>query len=257
MPRSREKGPMFWRGMIGAMVASVFGLFAVAAFAAPPAVLAETGCRIDRKDPAHTVVLIDQSDPFSPNDMDWVRQLIDEEARSLPKYGRLTVLMPNARSPFDPKVLHAACSSGSPDRANPILSNPRMVADAFRKGFYEPLMAEVDKALEDTRQPASPLTEALYSVADRADFQSGMRNRRLVVVSDLMQHSDGFSFYRKGANYGAFRETDLAQDMARLEGVEVVARIVPRQMYDLPMGEVKAFWRAYFRDTGARYGSLN
>ncbi|MEO0818630.1 MAG: hypothetical protein AAFX86_15160 [Pseudomonadota bacterium] len=257
MPRSRDKGPWFWRGMIGAMVASVFGLFAVAAFAAPPATLAETGCRLDRNDPAHTVVLIDQSDPFSPNDMDWVRQLIDEEARSLPKYGRLTVLMPNAARPFDPKVLHMACSSGSPDKANPILSNPRMVADAFQKSFYEPLLSDIDRALEDTRQPASPLSEALYSIADRADFQSGKRNRRLVVVSDLMQHSDGFSFYRLGADYGAFRDSDLAQDMARLQGVDVVARIVPRQLYDLPMGEVKAFWRAYFCEAGADYGSLN
>ncbi|MEL6662422.1 MAG: hypothetical protein AAFR33_05415 [Pseudomonadota bacterium] len=257
MPRSREKGPWFWRSMIGAMLASVLGLFAVAAFAAPPATMAETGCRMDRNDPAHTVVLIDQSDPFSPNDMDWVRQLIDEEARSLPKYGRLTVLMPNAARPFDPKVLHMTCSSGSPDRANPITSNPRMVADAFRKSFYEPLMADVDRALEDTRQPASPLSEALYAVGDRADFQKDARNRRLVIVSDLMQHSAEFSFYRVGADYGAFRDSDLAEDLPRLEGVDVVARIVPRQMYDLPMGEVKAFWRAYFRETGAKYGSLN
>ena len=28
--------------------------------------------------------------------------------------------------------------------------------------------------------------------------------------------------------------------------MEVTARIVPREIYDLPMGEVKAFWRAYF-----------
>ena len=34
MARSREKGPWFWRGMIGAMLASVFGLFALAAFSA-------------------------------------------------------------------------------------------------------------------------------------------------------------------------------------------------------------------------------
>ncbi|MEO0786982.1 MAG: hypothetical protein AAFY10_14900, partial [Pseudomonadota bacterium] len=64
-------------------------------------------------------------------------------------------------------------------------------------------------------------------------------------------------FYRVGADYGAFRDSDLAEDLPRLEGVDVVARIVPRQMYDLPMGEVKAFWRAYFRETGAKYGSLN
>ena len=49
----------------------------------------------------------------------------------------------------------------------------------------------------------------------------------------------------------------VAQQVPQMAGVEVVARIVPRQDYDLPMGEVKAFWRAYFDKTGATFGSTN
>lgn len=257
MPRSREKGPWFWRSMIAAMVASVFGMFAVAAFSAPPPVDPETNCRMDRHDPAHTIILIDQSDPFGPNDVDWVRELLDGEARTLPKHGRLTVMVPNASQPFDPARVYSACSTGSPDKANPILSNPRMVADAWRTQFYDPLVARVETEMKDTVAPASPLSEALFAIADRADFQSGQRHRRLIVVSDLMQHSGDFSFYRTGADFGAFRETRLADRMPALDGVDVTARIVPREIYDLPMGEVKAFWRSYFRETGATYGSLN
>ena len=84
MPRSREKGPWFWRGLIALMVTGVFGLFAAAALTAPPATMGDTACRLDRNDPAHTVVLIDQSDPFNENDMDWVATPIDGEARALP-----------------------------------------------------------------------------------------------------------------------------------------------------------------------------
>ncbi|MEM1106424.1 MAG: hypothetical protein AAGH87_08530 [Pseudomonadota bacterium] len=255
MPRSRPKGPAFWRAMIGAMTLSVVGLFAVAAFAAPPATMAETGCRLDRNDPAHTLILIDQSDPFLTNDMDWVSQLLDEEARALPKYGRLTVLTPNAARPHDPNRVFSACSSGSPERANPIISNPRMVRDAFQTGFRDPMLDAVQPVLTQTQQPASPLSEALYAAADRADFQAG--KRRLVIVSDLIQHSGDFSFYRSGADYGAFARSEIADERPRLDNVEVIARIVPRPEYDLPMGEVKAFWRAYFMDAGARYGTLN
>ena len=43
---------------------------------------------------------------------------------------------------------------------------------------------------------------------------------------------------------------------AGLQGVEVVARIVPRQEYSLPLGEVKAFWRDWFGAAGADYGSV-
>jgi len=257
MPRPREKGPWFWRSAIGVMLLSVVGLFSVAAFNAAPALDPETECRMDRNDPAHTVLLIDQSDPFSENDLAWVDELIDAEARSLPRFGRLTVILPNSAQPFDPRTLYAHCSPGSVDDANPILQNPRMIDDTWREHFYKPLSETVGDTLQTTSQPSSPLFEALYAVGDRADFQTNRKNRRLVIVSDLMQHSDGFSFYRNGADLAAYGETSIASQTPRFDGVDVVARIVPRQEYDLPISELKAFWRSYFDKTGATFGSTN
>lgn len=257
MPRPRERGPWFWRSAIGVMLISVIGLFSVAAFNAAPALDPATECRADRKDPAHTVLLIDQSDPFSENDLAWVDELIEAEARALPRFGRLSVVLPNSAQPFEPMTLYAHCSPGSIDDANPILQNPRMIDDTWREHFYAPLSETVSETLKTTSQPSSPLFEALYAVGDRADFQDNRENRRLVIVSDLMQHSDSFSFYRKGADLAAYSETSLARQVPRFDGVDVVARIVPRQEYDLPIGELKAFWRSYFDQTGATFGSTN
>ena len=257
MPRPRERGPWFWRSAIGVMLVSVIGLFSVAAFNAAPALDPETECRADRKDPAHTVLLIDQSDPFSDNDLAWVDELIDAEARALPRFGRLSVVLPNSAQPFEPMTLYAHCSPGSIDDANPILQNPRMIDDTWREHFYAPLSETVSETLKTTSQPSSPLFEALYAVGDRADFQDNRENRRLVIVSDLMQHSDGFSFYREGADLAAYSDTSLARQLPAFDGVDVVARIVPRQEYDLPIGELKAFWRSYFDQTGATFGSTN
>lgn len=255
--RRNEKGPWFWRGAIGTMLASVFGLFAVMAFSQPPALDTETHCRIDRKDPAHTILLIDQSDPFTENDLGWVQEFVDAEARGLPRYGRLTVMTPNASDPYDPRVVFSSCSPGSADDANPILSNPRMVEDTWRDTFFQPLSSQINTTLKSKRQPASPLSEALFAAADRADFQRSAADRRIVLVSDLMQHSSEYSFYKSGANYDAFEETKLADFTPAMSNVEVVARIVPRREYDLPLGEVKAFWRAYFRAAEANYESVN
>ncbi|MCB9960560.1 MAG: hypothetical protein H6846_00340 [Hyphomonas sp.] len=255
--RRNEKGPWYWRSMIAAMLTGVFGLFALVAFSQPPAVTPENSCRLDRKDPAHTILLIDQSDPFNPNDLDWVRELVNEEARALPKYGKLTVMTPNAADPYNPKVLYDACSPGSASAANPIMQNPKMIEQAWQKKFYQPLADTVEHALLDTVQPSSPLSEAIYSIADRPDFQPQQDGRRVVLVSDLMQHSDSFSFYKVGADYDAYLESKLAETKPNLHGVDVVARVVPRQIYDLPLAEVKGFWRAYFTDAGATYGSVN
>lgn len=257
MARARERGPWFWRTAIGVMVLAVFGLFAVAAFNSPPALDEETACRMDRKDPAHTIMLIDQSDPFNTNDLDWVYEFVDAEARSLPKYGRLTVVTPNASDPYNPSTVFSHCTPGSVEDANPFFQNPRMIDDTWRDSFYTPLVENVEAALVDTRQPSSPLSEAIFSLADRADFQPSHGDRRVVLVSDLMQHSDGFSFYRLGADFAAFKESRLGEEIPVMTDVEVVARIVPRQIYDLPLNDVKAFWRTYFEGSGAVYESVN
>lgn len=257
MARARDKSSNFWRSLIALMLVSVFGLFALVAFNAPPAIAEDTACRVDRKDPAHTVLLIDQSDPFNPNDFGWVREFMDVEARRLPKYGRLTVVTPNSVNPYDPVYIYSRCSPGSIEDANPLLQNPRMIDDTWRAYFYEPLKDSVEAALTDGEQPSSPLSEAIYAILDRADFQVTQPGRRFVLVSDLMQHSEAFSFYRSGADYAGFGETRLAGEIPGMEGVDVVARIVPRQDYDLPIADVKRFWVAYFDQAGATYTSVN
>lgn len=254
--RKRERSPAFWRGSIALMVTSVFGLFAAVAMNRPPAVDDVTGCRLDRKDPVHTVILVDQSDPFNTTDLDWVSAFLDSEARALPLHGRLTLMVPNSGNPYDPALVYSGCSPGSAADANPIFENPKMIEQAWQARFYAPLTSKVSAALVDTVAPSSPLIEAIYTIADRPDFQAGGPARRLILVSDLIHHSKEFSMYRSGADMAVLAASPLGESLPRLDGVEVVARIVPRQEYDVPLGEVKAFWREWFAQTGASYGSV-
>lgn len=255
--RRRDKGPWFWRGAILTMISSVFALFATAAMMRPPALDAETNCRLDRQDPAHTVLLIDQSDPFATNDLDWVSDLVEAEARSLPRHGRLTLILPDAARPHEPVETWSACTPGSGADANPLFQNPAMIDAAWTSGFHAPLKAKVKAALTDKSAPASPLMETLYAVADRSDFAPSKKNRRVVIVSDLMQHSPEFSFYKSGADWEGFSTSSLATEVPNLKGVTIAARIVPRQQYDLPLSEVRAFWRNWFGEAGAEFGTVN
>ncbi|MEM6625693.1 MAG: hypothetical protein AAF719_03240 [Pseudomonadota bacterium] len=257
MARRREKGPMFWRVAIATMLVGVFALFAFIAFNRPPPLEIATGCRQDKRDPAHTVMLIDQSDPFNTRDFGWVEGFMESEARRLPKYGRLTVVTPSTQNPFDPPDVFVMCSPGSADKANPILENPRMIDDNWREGFFSPLKTAMDGVLADKSASNSPLFEAVYAIGDRADFQSSVDNRRLIIVSDLMQHSDAFSLYRSKTDWDAYQSSTLSSQTPQLFGVDVVARIVPRQRYDLPLDDLKAFWSQYFNGTGAAFRPVN
>ena len=255
MARRREPSKNFWRLAIVGMVLSVFALFGFIAMTQAPPTEPSTACRQDRKDSAHTIVLIDQSDPFRRNDYSWVEELVDAEARSLPKFGRLTIMTPNVRQPFEPREAFSRCSPGA--KANPLTQNPRMVEDNWRENFRDPLNSAVNRVLADKVASSSPLAEALYSIFDRADFQPSRPKRRVVIVSDMIQNSQTFNFYRTGAVYDQFAEKGKELMLGKVGKVNVVARIVPRDKYDLEMSDVKAFWDSYFAGTQVRFTTVN
>mgnify|MGYP006264562711 CR=1 FL=1 len=132
-----------------------------------------------------------------------------------------------------------------------------MIEDNWRSKFRDPLNGAVRAVLTDKTAPASPLAEAIHAIFDRADFRAPAKNRRVVIVSDLIQNSKNFNFYRTGADFETFSTSRLATELRDSGGAEVVARIVPRQDYDLPLSEVKAFWDSYFTRVNASFTSVN
>jgi hypothetical protein len=78
--------------LVFALLVGVGGIFYLWAELRPPSRDPVTGCLANGALPAHAVVLIDQSDPFSPTDLDWVTDEMRRTASTLPRYGKLSVL---------------------------------------------------------------------------------------------------------------------------------------------------------------------
>jgi hypothetical protein len=72
---------------------------------------------------------------------------------------------------------------------------------------------------------------------------------RVVLVTDLVQHSDVFSFYR-GGDWESFRASGAADRLARsLDGVEVAILRFPRPA--VSQATVDDFWVRYLDAQGA------
>ena len=206
----------------------------------PPEVDLEN-CRIDGVLPAHTVVLIDQSDPFSDSDVEWAWQLIFDEAQALKKNGRLTVLGINSDDPDQGVEVFSRCSPGSPRNANPIYENPQFIRQDWEQKFEQFMRAEVSRLMLNSQSPVSPLVEHLRGIQRRADFRDAAENRKILIISDLYQNSNLYSMYDHGLNTSRF---DAALDDAQfpdLTGVEVALFRVDRKR-QIRGSDLVAFW---------------
>lgn len=232
-----------WTALFGILLMCFAGIPIGLQLTRPPAVDGQN-CRLDGVLPAHTIVLIDQSDPFNESDVEWVWQLVFDEAQALKKNGRLTVLGINEDDSDQGAQVFSRCSPGSPRSANPIFENPQFIQQDWEQKFEKFMREEVQKLMLNRQSEVSPLAEHIRGIQRRADFRDATGHRRIVIVSDLYQNSPQYSMYKSGLNDPAFGQMLDQIEFPDLEGVEIALFRVDRKR-QIRGADLVAFWTEF------------
>lgn len=230
------------------LVFCVLGGLGAAAFLlrAPPTDEASL-CRTDAPLAAHTLVLVDATDRLEPRHRRKLRAVLGQERARLRQYDRLTLARLNVRRPQEPVILFSKCLPRPPEQINPLFENGRLVQQRWDESFADALDRALRSAQAGAGARASPILAGLRAIAADPDFGAEIPNRRLVLVSDLLEHDpSGFSLYAEGATFAAWRSATPfgPPDLARVD-----IRVVPLDRPDVAARQAFAlqqFWPAYF-----------
>jgi hypothetical protein len=184
--------------------------------------------------------------------------VLDQERGRLAQYSRLTVMRLSARNPQEPTILFSKCLPRPPEQTNPLFENARITQERWDAAFGEALDRATRSAASSGQARASPILAGLRAVAADPDFGPDAPHRRLVLVSDLLEHDpDGFSLYVSEADYAAWRAQAASgpPDLARVD-----LRIVPLDRPDhaeRQSAALERFWPAYFDAAEAQSLSID
>ncbi len=215
-------------------------------FRAPPTD-AETLCRTDAPLAAHTIVLVDATDRLEARHRRKLRAVLAQERARLSQYDRLTLMRINVRRPQEPSILFSRCLPRPPEQTNPLFENARMTQARWDEAFADALDRALRSAGSSGPARASPIVAGLRAVAADPDFGAEIPRRRLVLVSDLLEHDpQGFSLYVSEADYAAWRPSAPSgpPDLARVD-----LRIVPLdrpEHAERQAAALEAFWPPFF-----------
>lgn len=207
----------------------------------------DTLCRTDRGLGAHTIILVDATDRLETRHRRKLRAAMAQERARLSQYDRLTLMRINVRRPQEPTILFSRCLPRPPEHTNPLFENARMTQARWDEEFAGALDRALRSAGSSGPARASPIVAALRAVAADPEFGSEIPRRRLVLVSDLLEHDpQGFSLYVSGANYAAWRARvhTAPPDLAHVD-----LRIVPLDRPDhaaRQQAALEGFWPAFF-----------
>lgn len=241
------------------VVALALGGFVYAGFALrPPPTEADSLCLRSGAITAHTIILIDATDRLEARHRRKLEAVARQEQARLAQYDRLTLLRLDSRNPQEPRVLFSKCLPLPPDRANPFVQNPAQAQADWDASFANALESALRSAQSSGPNRASPILSGLRAVAADPEFGAEIASRRLVLVSDLLEHDPGgFTLYAEGATFAQWRASSPSPppDLSN-----VTVRVVPLDRPDHAARQAQAlerFWPDYFETTQAADFSID
>lgn len=200
-----------------------------------------------------TTILLDLTDPLSATQQSRLKTLIQNEISGSNTDTMLTL---GIVSEFPERwgAMFAKCKPVTGAEANSLYENPRLISERYRSEFLDPITEKLNGTLNSSAENKSPIMEALQSlVASTPYFSQQDLDRKIIIVSDMLQHSDNLSFYR-GEDWTFFTKRDGEQRLAgNLSQVDVEIVRIPRSGGKTPPSNlVEDFWTRYFDRQGSR-----
>lgn len=206
----------------------------------------------------HVVVLVDKTDPLNFTQSAAFQRLYEDliERRIAP--GQLVSVFAvdeDYRRTAAPLI--ELCNPGRGEGRSDLTANTRKLEDRFRERFRAPLLEQRAALISAAPSRISPIFEMLQMVAINSFRKHGVSGpRRLIIVSDMLHNTAGYSMYQTAPDFQAFAATDYGRRTgADFKGVDVEVHYVlhaPR----LQTRRQLHFWELYFRGSGARIDSV-
>jgi len=197
------------------------------------------------------VILLDLTDPLGRTQALRLRGIINDTIAASP-VDTMISLGVVSEDPSNWGVKFAKCKPATGEEANALYQNPRQIAEVFEAEFLQPMGGVIGETMGGAVENRSPIMEALQSlIAETPSFTDLVGPKQILLVSDMLQHSDTLSFYR-GQGWDYFRTTGKADRLAyNLAGVEVTIIRIPRETANVDLTLVEDFWARYFDKQGS------
>lgn len=200
----------------------------------------------------HVVILVDKSDPMSfTQRKDFEVLYRDVVTRLVPKNHLLSVYALADDFTVTAEPLLELCNPGDGSDIREFDGNPVQVKKVFDAKYLRPMLELSDQLLTDKPGKASPILEMVQLVGITGFNKRAVSGeRRLIIVSDLIQNSNQLNMYKGVPVYASFSGTPYGQKaLADLKGIKVEIRM----LLNTPavQGEnLLNFWRQYFKQSG-------
>lgn len=211
-------------------------------------------CRNDTL-PEMTAVVIDHTDKISTVQKASLERRLWDVSNNLEKNGAIQFFSVEKVGDrvLEPGV--SLCNPGSEKEVNEWSGNKRLARKHYEEKFASILKEKLEGILTAPTAETSPVMEAVQSVVVTSFIgeSNNAKKKKLVLVSDLLEHTDAFSFYKGIPDFDVYRKgSHWPSVKADMSGIDVEIFYLNRPGAErIQTPQLKLFWQMYFLEQGA------
>lgn len=249
--RDRKQANRFYGFATGGVLASLLTLTLVVWAFRPPDLDPETLCPASRALAGHTVVIVDRTDIWAPAIGATLSEIVENAQRDTERYQKFSIVSLDAEQSVRP--LFSVCNPGAPSLWSDLYRGRRYTQRDFQERFVGAAEGVIAALREPAEADTSPIVEYVHRWLGSDEFNADVPNRRLILISDMRQHSGLYSIYapREGEEL-----TPLVQNQfgPAAQGVAFDIYFVAHgRDHDVSEDDVRSAWNTTFTDIGATY----
>lgn len=208
----------------------------------------QTNCPIDGS-PEYISIIFDKSDSFNSIQQKFLKRFFSNLKHNMKEGTYLSIysVKENVSEIIEPSFV--ICSPRTGENANALYENPEKIKRKWKEKFEEPLSQQISSYMTPSEANSSPIMEMLQVVALSLPLESDNRQKKIIVISDMLQNTKGWSHYRGQFNIEKLKKTSYYKKiMTNLKNTQVTILLVRRKKYEsLQTKKLAYFWDNYIK----------
>lgn len=215
-------------------------------------------CRVDGLFPRDTVVLLDSTEALSESQQVDIKNRAEKLVRDSLLHERFTIYaLQDNPDRFKPTL--TLCNPGDGQEKSELIKAKKELR-MYKKEFEGPLIKSFSDMSSIVSSESSPIMEMLKFVGLRTFARSDSPDKRLILVSDMVEHTDSYSQYRnKNLDFESLSNTPYFREMRpRLDEVYIDLLYIERASLAEIQGSdhVTKFWQPFVRRSGGQINNV-
>ena len=195
----KDKNGVKLFGVAGLIFVSLATFYGLAASSPENKYDPVTLCNSELPRAEHSLFLVDISDSLSVHQRDFVTTYFGSVLDKAAVNDRFSIYILDERSRGLSDPIIDLCKPRSADDVNALTANKRFVEKIYSEKFYQPLQQSIEKVVEANELKISPIYESISDIASLGRGDDKAEKVKLILVSDMLQHSQAGSVYSAGA----------------------------------------------------------